>query len=452
MNLALRIGVALLLVANGGVSADRPDGDDADPKGPAKPTAPAICADAQRAGLVSVLCAERIAIVQIGELCRDVDPYFPQMFEYALERWDQTHASQLAAIEQAEAAVSDTGSAGDAWPADVGLEPLPAGLIDPARVRSEFAARPPAERTDACSAVLYALHRGSIDPPQRHPLAVARWIEVVPPQDRVERLLWAYAANRAGMLWQVELDGDQVFASTGDRESFALRELAVLPFDPVAADGARGADAAIDVADGWLVSYNMGEFGAALWWFDPSGSRSKKISDDHIVDFVRVGERTLAIEGLGHMSLSEGTLIEFVPGESGWQVKKLADLPSAPLAVAAARDGTLWIAFRDDVRAWRNGTLEAPTASLPGDGMIYPVTAVLSADESVLHLGMNQYVAEIVLADGRVRMLIPGRELLYELPVEEAERMRQAHRPRPPAPARPPCPEPVVDAPCPNRR
>src|SRR5207244_13251840 len=71
-----------------------------------------------------------------------------------------------------------------------------------------------------------------------------------------------------------------------------------------------GAGAVQQVNDGWLVGFNQGEFGAALYWFSNDGQQKYKISDAQVVDFMRTPRGIIAIQGLAHLSISEGSLID----------------------------------------------------------------------------------------------------------------------------------------------
>ena len=55
------------------------------------------------------------------------------------------------------------------------------------------------------------------------------------------------------------------------------------------------------VDDGWLIGFNHGEFGAALYWFSLDGNRNYKISDHQVVDFISTPDGFLAVEGLAHL-------------------------------------------------------------------------------------------------------------------------------------------------------
>ena len=96
------------------------------------------------------------------------------------------------------------------------------------------------------------------------------------------------------------------------------------------------------VDDGWLIGFNEGEFGGALYWFSRDGKRSFVISSDQIVDFFSLADGLYAIEGLAHMSASRGSILRISRPKQGvpWQARSVLALPYAPYAVTVRRDGT----------------------------------------------------------------------------------------------------------------
>src|SRR5437773_2499232 len=171
---------------------------------------------------------------------------------------------------------------------------------------------------------------------------VAKWQEVAVPSksDQGARMAWSYAANYSKHEWRVFTKAGQphaqlsteVLENRSDRPSFTPE-----------AGRFRGASAFTAVDDGWLVGFNRGEFGAALYWFSRDGKNSYKISDHQIVDFFSVSDVIHAIEGLAQLSMSEGSVIRIARPKAGahWEATLVAKLPFAPYAVSLRRDGTM---------------------------------------------------------------------------------------------------------------
>jgi hypothetical protein len=100
-----------------------------------------------------------------------------------------------------------------------------------------------------------------------YPREIARWQEVsIPPSsDQGARMVWFYAANYSEYNWRVYLDRGQVCAQVTPG---ARREQRERPKFIPKAGQFRDASAFARVEDGWLVGFNDGEFGAALYWFN----------------------------------------------------------------------------------------------------------------------------------------------------------------------------------------
>lgn len=86
------------------------------------------------------------------------------------------------------------------------------------------------------------------------------------------------------------------------------------------------------VSDGYLVGFNKGEWGGHLYWFSKDGRQHYKISDHQVMQFLQKGNEVYAIEGLAHMSTSEGSLIRLTQNKGKWAAEVYAQLPYAPLA------------------------------------------------------------------------------------------------------------------------
>jgi hypothetical protein len=124
-----------------------------------------------------------------------------------------------------------------------------------------------------------------------------------------------------------------------------------LPFEikeGTAAEGLKGRRFNVKVDDGWIVSFDGGEWGAGLWWFSPDGGRRYKISSkDGINGFFRTEAGLLALEGSSH-GMSRGRIIRIGRGADGrWTSKVFSPLPEEPFAAVKDADGSLIVATHD---------------------------------------------------------------------------------------------------------
>lgn len=256
-------------------------------------------------------------------------------------------------------------------------------------------------------------------------------ISVPPAADRVAYALWSYAANYSRLEWQVSVVDGHICAqaiASDERRPAAARPA----FEPEA-DGLRGASRFTRVDDGWLVGFNHGEFGAALYWFSLDGQQHYRMPenqiDKQVVEFFPLGKDLGAIEGLAHGFLSQGSIIRIVrpTPQSRWQVQTAVRLPAAPYAVAVPKRGPALVVLSDSLVEFDGqhgiGTLmaDAPWA------MLYARSAVLSPDEQTLYIGMRQYVGEFDLRTRKLRMLLPPGAELNRLSQQDERQIRASY-------------------------
>jgi hypothetical protein len=169
----------------------------------------------------------------------------------------------------------------------------------------------------------------------------------------------------------------------------------------------------IEVSDGWIVSFNAGEFGGGLWWFSPDGKERHKIAEARIRGFIPTEAGLLALEGLAHMRSSEGRLLRLTRAPGGrWQSEDFIVLKHCPEVSASAADGSLMVATT-------NQLLKIVPASKKVEvlldevfwGGLYPNSMVVTP-AGIIYLGMRHGVAKAEKKGGswRLRWLLPNKE------------------------------------------
>jgi hypothetical protein len=180
------------------------------------------------------------------------------------------------------------------------------------------------------------------------------------------------------------------------------------------------ASATLKVSDGWLVGFNHGEWGGALYWFNLDGTMNYKISKHPIVDFIQTSNGIFAIEGVAHMGLSGGSIISISQSsnQGPWQVTAQCRLPQAPCAIVQHPDKSWLIVLSDSfVSVTPDGKITTVVKNARW-GLLYPKSMVLSDDAKIVYVGMRQFVARVTLKNGRVSFLLPDRNYLNQLPKE----------------------------------
>ena len=238
-------------------------------------------------------------------------------------------------------------------------------------------------------------------------------------------MAWFYAANYSNHTWRVYADSKQIYARLapgkpphGERPKFT----------PKTGRFQGGASfAAVD--DGWLVAFNEGEFGAALYWFSRDGKRNYKISDHHIVDFFSLADGLHAIAGLAHLSMSEGTIIRIARPQpkARWHASTVTKLPFAPYAISVRRDGTMLVTLSHSLVSIGDDRKIATLLPDAPWGGLYPNSSVLSSDQQKLYIGMRQFVGEFDIPTKKLRLLIPSPAFLNKLPKEDEQWLRKQY-------------------------
>jgi hypothetical protein len=255
---------------------------------------------------------------------------------------------------------------------------------------------------------------------------VKRWQEVAIPRENDEYRLtaWFSAASffSKAYEWRVFIDRGEILAQLASEPHQDTRERPT--FQPeVDIFVARPETAVQRVNDGWLVGFNDGEWGGALYWFSLDGKRNYKISDHRVVDFFTGLDGVYAIEGLAHMDYVRGAVIRIARADPDdhWRASIVANVPDAPCTVSVRRDGTAFITTPSSIDALsRDGKL---TTLLQDPWWYRPTSSVLSPDEQKLYLGMWYFVAEFEISTKKLRLLVPSNAFLEPFRISE-QRMR----------------------------
>src|SRR6185437_10770643 len=117
--------------------------------------------------------------------------------------------------------------------------------------------------------------------------------------------------NYSNTDWAVTLKNGSVFVSNYNertQEDLSKLPIKVNPTENEKKD-IRGKVSFLKVNDGYLVGFYAGEWGGSLFWFSTDGKKHYKVSDDEIVQFITRSGKNYAIQGLAHLSMSEGSII-----------------------------------------------------------------------------------------------------------------------------------------------
>lgn len=247
-----------------------------------------------------------------------------------------------------------------------------------------------------------------------YPKELSRWKEMTPPPAAkgTERDKWFMKANRSELEWRVFLS-DQ---GEPCAELIPFGKMHVMPGPGFLPKTGRWHPKTrktyLRVDDGWLAGLNQGECGGELHWFSADGSQNYKIADLHVVNFATNAKGIFLVEGLDP-GLVESTIVKVSrPGKGKrWEALTVATLPAMPCALAVRKDGTLVVTLSEGLVTM---SPDGPVSQVSGrhSWTFYPTSSVLSKDESLLYIGMKQYVVELNLKFHSIRYLLPDEKLL----------------------------------------
>lgn len=174
--------------------------------------------------------------------------------------------------------------------------------------------------------------------------------------------------------------------------------------------GRRQASVSSKVDDGWIAGYNMGEFGAAVYWFNETGTQKYKLSDYHIHDFLLDGKRFFAVQGLDH-GISRGSMVELRKEGGKWVCEEFLRLPQSGEAIARIAPGDYVVVTSSMLL--RVNLKEEKSVLVPKTHWI-GASSVTVTDDGFVCVGTRRFVARYKLGSDpqTVEYLIPDESWL----------------------------------------
>jgi hypothetical protein len=294
--------------------------------------------------------------------------------------------------------------------------PLRALLKECSLVR--FARRRPARLLRRVALLTTFVVTSAVAHTPEYPTELSKWLEYDPPE--VSDARWFAANNDSKHEWVVFPNGVRpsvrsrvVKEEKGTHFPFWQESYPPMPFRVPrgsAQDGLSGEWFSIKVSDGWIIGYNAGEWGGALWWFSPDGKKRERISRDQVIGFFETKAGLLASEGLAHGFRSVGQIVRLAKGSDGrWRSERFVDLNAAPVAAVLSGDANLIVATTN--RLLRVDLPSRKVYVLVDHGFwggLYPKSMMI-APSGEIYLGMRHGVAKFAKVDGiyRTRWLVP---------------------------------------------
>ena len=252
------------------------------------------------------------------------------------------------------------------------------------------------------------------------------WVSHPVPTDKDTISKYNHAPND----WVVYFDGDDIRVDDVRNYGSSSGVKNKLPFE-IRQSNRKGINMSaplaglidvIEVEDGYLVGFNRGEWGGELYWFSKDGKERYEISDHHIVQFIERDNKIYAIEGLVHISITGGSIIEIEKQNRRWIAKEYLKFPTAPRVIQLdSKDnfivvtfGTNWSFKIEGIEVIAKPGLfsidrEANIDTLVEDGIwgdyLYPSSMIIQND--VVYIGMRKGVYKFDLTTKSDEWLLP---------------------------------------------
>ena len=197
--------------------------------------------------------------------------------------------------------------------------------------------------------------------------------------------------NKLGGDWVVYRANNKVFVSL--KSQYKAQD--TLPFNIVPTESERwlfrGRRSFLKVDDGYLVAFYKGEFGGSVYWFSADGLNRLPLSYKGVRQFFQRDNKIYAIEGLAHLSISEGSIIELYKTGGNWKDSLYITMPNAPYVAAIDdSDNIIVITSHGLYSIDRNRKIETLVHDGFWEGFLYPNSLVV--DKGIVYSGMRHGV------------------------------------------------------------
>ena len=162
----------------------------------------------------------------------------------------------------------------------------------------------------------------------------------------------------------------------------------VRPYDRLA----RGDTTTLKTAYGLLVGIDKGEWGGGLSGHSGDGTAPYKLSDENIHSLLAIEGGVLAIAGLAHLGLDQGSILILRAQDQRWRVERSLKLDGAPMAVTRDPKSGIFIVTTRGLSRYSGGAVEKLHAS--GHLLLYPNSAAVTR-EGTVYVGMRHAVARL---------------------------------------------------------
>jgi hypothetical protein len=151
------------------------------------------------------------------------------------------------------------------------------------------------------------------------------------------------------------------------------------------------------VENGWLVGFNRGEWGGGLYWFDEKGKNGYLIRYAHVKEIFEIEKEIYVVEGLAHLSVSEGEIFKVKKEKEKWEEEKFMKLDESPQTIILDKDNKFIIVFSNKVSSITiKKEIKDIMKEQVWEGYIYSNSMIIN-DEN-LYIGMRSGIIKVNLS------------------------------------------------------
>lgn len=219
--------------------------------------------------------------------------------------------------------------------------------------------------------------------------------------------------SRADYDWVVRQENGKVLASLRGDSKLSTSEGPSFDTTVELQASKEPADMFMKVDDGWIATYNRGEFGAAVYWFSMDGKKRRKLSDHHINEFLIDKDRIFAAEGLSHF-VPSGSMIELRKEDGKWGAYEFVTLPGSAEAITRVSYGDYVIVVDHMQSMLLRVNLKKEVNILVPDGDWAYANSIAISEDGFIYVGARKFVVRCKLAKSvqQCQLLIPNKNWL----------------------------------------
>lgn len=239
-----------------------------------------------------------------------------------------------------------------------------------------------------------------------YPELLSDWLPVPLPESDKNQA-FAELIKNSPYEWYVVSQNGQVHIKliNRDTDSFAKQKP---PFKTwIGGEIGDSVSHAIKVKNGWLVGFNHGEWGGALYWYSHDGKKHQKISDAQIREFFHSPEGIFATEGVYHTMYMQGSVIRITPISSSpyWRTDTVMNLSNR---IFNKSDNNYYA----EPHSLSYGIRGAFTELKIAWGWRPTYTLAFSKNEQTLYIGMRHFIGKFDVKTKKLELLVPSQSFV----------------------------------------